>query len=42
MKQRVDPTATSGEDCEFWMATVLMTGLRSAGIDETGFEESLP
>lgn len=28
MKQRVDPAATSGEDCEFWMATVLLTGLR--------------
>jgi predicted transposase YdaD len=28
LKQRVDPAATSGEDGEFWMATVLMTGLR--------------
>jgi predicted transposase YdaD len=28
LKQRVDPAATSGEECEFWMATALMTGLR--------------
>jgi predicted transposase YdaD len=28
LKQRVDPAASSGEDREFWMATVLMTGLR--------------